>query len=103
MEYLTAKQRRAVAVAVRRVRCAYRGAGQLMQPCGAGGMVAVAVGDEDKFNGTGTGECLEVGLVQGTRINHDGDRMAGAPQHVGVGAGEAHGPGVGGQDELRQG
>lgn len=74
-----------------------------MQPCGAGGVVRVAVGDEDKFNGTGTGECLEVSLVQGTRINHDGTRMTWVPQHVGVGAGEAHGARIGGQDELRQG
>jgi len=65
-------------------------------------MVAVAVGDEDKFNGAHTGECLEVGLVQGTRINHDGTRMTGVPQQVGVGAGEAHGARIGGQDELRQ-
>ena len=66
-------------MAVGGVGGAHRGAGQLVQPGGTGGVVRMAVGDEDELHGAGRGEGLEVGLVQRAGIDHHGARAARSP------------------------
>ena len=99
---MTWQQRSPAAVAMGGVGGTHRGAGQLMQPGRAGGVVRVPVRDKDEFHRSGVGQRLKMGFICRTRINHDRAGVALRPQDVGVGSLQAHGSRVGGQDELRQ-
>ena len=68
MQHLAGQRRSAVAV--RRIGGPHRGAGELREPLRAGGVVGVAVRDQDQFDGAKAGEFLQVVLIQRTGIHH---------------------------------